>query len=313
MSFTVGNIIAGYEIIKAIGQGGMGQIYKVKNVVSGRLEAMKILLPNLETDPEVAARFIREIQILAALHHPNIAALQTAQQINNQLIMIMEFVQGVTLKERLRTNHLPLQEGLDYIRQVLSALAYAHQRNIIHRDVKPGNIMMTPEGAVKLMDFGIAKIGTASGLTKFGMTMGSVHYMSPEQVNAETGSLDCRTDLYSTGVVLYEVVTRRRPFEADTDYAIMAAHLYTPPLPPVELEPDLPPPLNEIILKALAKDRNKRFQTAQEFLDALDSLDTRDRNVGHIGIAVPQSNEQTLKRTRPTAGAEVVAGFRGGL
>ena len=151
-----------YIILGTLGAGGMGKVYKVRNTISDRVEAMKILLPDLVGQKELADRFLREIKVLASLHHPNIAALRTALTLDNQLVMIMEFVDGVTLSSRLHQGAIPPAQAVKYIDQVLDALSYAHKQNIIHRDIKPANMMLTPDGTVKLMDFGIARSATAT-------------------------------------------------------------------------------------------------------------------------------------------------------
>src|SRR3954453_5406769 len=167
-----------YEILGVLGAGGMGRVYKVRNVITDRVEAMKVLLPDLEGKEQVAARFLREIKVLAALHHPNIASLHTALTIDNQLVMIMEYVEGQTLSSRLNAGPIPVPDALNYIDQVLSALSYAHQQHVIHRDIKPANMMLTPAGVVKLMDFGIARTaGEPNQLTAPGSSFGSINYM----------------------------------------------------------------------------------------------------------------------------------------
>jgi serine/threonine protein kinase len=272
MSLNIGDRIGDYEIVRALGIGGMGEVYQVHNSITQRIEAIKILLPNLLEEEEIANRFLREIQVLARLDHSNIAALHTAQRIENQLVMVMEFVQGVTLAEKLQQGKLSLPEGLGYICQTLAALDYAHAQGVIHRDIKPANVMITAEGNVKLMDFGIAKAAGDRKLTKTGTTLGSLYYMSPEQVQGKIDTLDGRADLYSLGVVLYEIVTGMRPFVGDSEYAIMAAHLEQVPIPPIKLRPQLSPDLNNVILRVLAKDPAQRFQSATEFLGALQPL-----------------------------------------
>ncbi len=184
--------------------------------------------------------------------------------------MIMEYVEGTTLADRLEHGPIPAPEALNYIGQVLSALSYAHRQHVIHRDIKPANIMLTHEGVIKLMDFGIARAGDDRGLTMTGTTLGSLGYMSPEQVKGE--ATDARSDLYSVGVSLYEMVTGQRPFRADSDYSLMTAHVKETPKPPVELQPGLPAALNEIILMAISKDPAQRFQTADAFGNALSSV-----------------------------------------
>jgi eukaryotic-like serine/threonine-protein kinase len=282
MAYQIGDRIGDYQIVDVLGAGGMGKVYKVRNSISDRVEAMKVLLPNLESDPELADRFMREIKVQASLDHPNIAGLHTALRINNQLIMLIEFVEGRTIEAELRSGPIPVAKSVDYIRQALSALAYAHARGVVHRDIKPANMMLTPDGVVKLMDFGIARMTADRKLTQTGRTVGSLYYMSPEQIQGAV-DLDGRSDLYSVGVSLYEMCTNRRPFQGDSDYSIMAAHLNSMPVAPIELDPSLPASLNEIILMSIAKDPAQRFQTADAFRLALNSV----ASVSTIPAAVP--------------------------
>ena len=265
--YSVGQRLGDYEILGVLGAGGMGKVYKVRNTISDRVEAMKILLPDLAGQKDLADRFLREIKVLASLNHPNIAALRTALTLDNQLVMIMEFVDGVTLSSRVQQGPIAPILAVKYIDQVLAALSYAHKQNIIHRDIKPANMMLTPDGTMKLMDFGIARSSTDRSLTMTGTTLGSLNYMPPEQVKGDPA--DNRSDLYSLGVSLYELVTGQLPFQADSNYAVMAAHLQEAPRPPIVLRPDIPKQLNEIILMALAKDPNQRFQSADAFRGAL--------------------------------------------
>jgi serine/threonine protein kinase len=267
MNYEVGTQISDYEILSVLGTGGMGKVYKVRNLISDRIEAMKILLPDLASQQALADRFLREIKVLASLDHPNIAALHTALRVENQLLMIMELVEGVTLSEKLQSGPIPLNDALNYIGQALSALSYAHGQGVIHRDIKPANMMLSPQGTLKLMDFGIARAPSDSKLTMTGTTLGSLHYMSPEQVKG--GPLDARSDLYSLGVVLYEIVTGKRPFQESSEFSVMAAHLEKVPQAPVEINPTLPQALNAIILLSLAKDPARRFQSADAFRTAL--------------------------------------------
>jgi eukaryotic-like serine/threonine-protein kinase len=270
MTEETGKRIGDYQILDELGSGGMGRVYRVRNVISDRIDAMKVLLPDLAGRQELAARFLREIKLMASLNHPNIAALRTAFTADNQLVMIMEYVEGTNLAERLLHGPIPAADAVNYIVQALSALSYAHQQHVIHRDIKPSNMMLTPQGVVKLMDFGIARAGDERSLTMTGTTLGSLGYMSPEQVKGE--ATDARSDLYSVGVSLYEMVTGQPPFQATSDYSIMAAHVKETPKPPAELKADLPEGLNEIILMAIAKDPAQRFQTADAFGNALSSV-----------------------------------------
>ena len=271
MSLDVGSRIGDYEIVSVLGAGGMGKVFKVRNVISDRVEAMKVLLPDLEHEPELADRFMREIKVQASLQHPNIAALHTALRVENQLLMIMELVEGVTLDQRLQQGPIPLREAVDYISQVLSALGYAHEHGVIHRDIKPANMMLTANGVVKLMDFGIAKAAADRKLTMTGTTMGSLYYMSPEQIKGMP-TVDPRSDLYSVGVSLYEMVTGKKPFDGDSQFAIMAAHLEKVPVPPITLDTRLPQMLNDVILMSIVKDPDQRFQSAQAFAAALGNV-----------------------------------------
>jgi hypothetical protein len=262
--------IGDYEILSELGAGGMGRVYKVRNTISDRIEAMKILLPDLAGRQELAARFLREIKLLASLNHPNIAQLRTAFTNNNQLVMIMEYVEGVSMATHLSGAPIPIAEALNYIDQVLTALSYAHQQNVVHRDIKPGNMMLTPQGVVKVMDFGIARSDSDLTLTMAGTSLGTVNYMSPEQVKGE--ATDPRSDLYSVGVCLYEMVTGKKPFSAGSDFSIMTAHVNETPKPPAELQPGVPAALNQIILIAIAKEPARRFQTAIAFRNALKNV-----------------------------------------
>ena len=276
-----GQRVGDYEVIAQLGAGGMGRVYKVRNVISNREEAMKILLPDFAADPDLAARFMAEIRTLAGLDHPGIAQLRTAFQHNNQFVMVMEYVEGTTLERLASQVRIPLQHVLDYSMQVLAALSYAHAKGVTHRDIKPANIMITTHGLIKLMDFGIAKSSGEMQLTRPGSTMGSVYYMSPEQVQG--GNVDGRSDLYSYGVTLYELLTGRKPFQADTTYSVLNQQLTQPPTPPIEVNPAISPEINAIVLRALAKKPEDRFQTAEEFRSAL-------RGIGELqGAPVPQS------------------------
>jgi serine/threonine protein kinase len=194
MQLEIGSTIGDYQVVGMLGAGGMGKVYKVRNVISDRIEALKVLLPDLAGQSELADRFVREIKLQASLEHPNIAALHTALRVENQLLMLMEFVEGETLDQKLKGGPLPAAEAVEYIIQALAALSYAHQRGVIHRDIKPANMMLTPEGVIKLMDFGLAKAATDRKLTMTGTTMGSLYYMSPEQIQG-SAALDARSDL----------------------------------------------------------------------------------------------------------------------
>jgi serine/threonine-protein kinase len=291
--FVIGQRLGDYEILGQLGAGGMGKVYKVRNVISERVEAMKILLPNLAGQKELADRFLREIKLLATLDHPNIAALRNALTLDNQLVMIMEYVEGQTLASRLQQGPIPPADAVNYAQQLLSALSYAHHLNVIHRDVKPANMMLTPQGVVKLMDFGIARPNNEAGMTVTGTTLGSLNYMSPEQVRGEP--VDPRSDLYSLGVSLYEMVTGQLPFRGHSNYSVMSAHLQEPPPPPITVRPDLPKGINDIILMAMAKEPQGRFQSAEAFGNALKSV-----MPGVNGPAIPAAPVPTVRTPVPS-------------
>jgi serine/threonine protein kinase len=267
MSFQIGETVGDYQVTGVLGRGGMGRVFRVRHTISQREEAMKIVLPDFEARPDVAERFLREIRVHASLTHPNIAALHTAFRVGAQLLMVMELVEGVSLEEMLRQGPVGLERAIGYTDQVLAALAYAHERGVIHRDIKPANIMVMPDGTVKLMDFGIARAAGQRELTGTGVALGSLYYMSPEQVAGQ--AVDARSDLYATGITLYEMATGRRPIQGGSEYSIMQAHLQQAPAPPSELSPEIPPGISNAILKSLAKQPAARYQTAEEFRRAI--------------------------------------------
>ncbi|MEO6803438.1 MAG: serine/threonine-protein kinase [Granulicella sp.] len=284
MAFEIGQRVGDYEIVQLLGVGGMGHVYRVRNVISDRTEAMKVLLPDLTVDRDLAIRFISEIRTLASFDHPNIALLHTAFQSDNQLIMMMEFVEGSTLEQKAKQSSMSIEEVCGYTYQALSALSYAHGRGVVHRDIKPANLMLTSHGIVKLMDFGIAKSNVETNLTRPGTTIGSLYYMSPEQVRGD--AVDGRSDLYSVGIMLYELLAGRRPFEADTTFSILNQQLNTPPRPPIELNPSLPRALNDVILHALAKSPDERYQSADNFKDALRPFcPNQSSDPGHVAAS----------------------------
>jgi len=270
MPIGPGDQIGDYEVTGNLGTGGIGCVYKVRHAISHRTEAMKVLLPDRPGSEEVGERFLREIRVLASLDHPNIAALHTAFRHHGELIMIMEFVEGMTLRARLNSSQILMSQSLDYIGQVLAALAYAHGKGVIHRDIKPSNIMITRNERVKLLDFGLAFRGRASEITRTGLILGSLHYMSPEQVLGER--IDARSDIYSVGVTLYQLLTGRTPIDGSGEFAIASAHVRETPIEPSRFNPNIPIVLSRAVMKALEKEQADRFQTAGEFLDLLASI-----------------------------------------
>ena len=269
MALNIGETVGDYRVLDLLGVGGMGSVYRVQNVITDREEAMKVLLPDLRSAPELAERFGREIKIHASLEHPNIASLRTALRLDNQLLMVMELVNGITLEKRLRQSPVELWQGVDWVIQILSALSYAHGRGVIHRDIKPANVMITPANIIKLTDFGIASMAAEERrLTRTGVAIGSLPYMSPEQIRADEP--DARSDLYSLGVTFYEMLSGRRAFEGKSEYELMRAQLELQPTPLSSFNPGLPHAIVTAVERAMAKQPENRFQTAQEFQIALE-------------------------------------------
>ena len=264
MAIKTGDIVGDYKVIDLAGSGGMGAVYKIEHVITKRIEAMKVLPLGIGSGPEEVQRFEREIQVQARLHHPNIAAVYNAVRDDTSIALIMEYVEGQSLQRMLEAGRLPLRTALDYVRQVLCALAYSHGEGVVHRDVTPANIIITPEGVAKLTDFGLARAITDLHLTATGVAVGSAWYMSPEQVKA-VDELDPRTDIYATGAVLHEMLTGRKLFDADGSFAVMSAQVEIIPQPPSVYNSDVPKALDDVVAKALAKDPAARFQSADEF------------------------------------------------
>ncbi|MBV8807206.1 MAG: serine/threonine protein kinase [Acidobacteriaceae bacterium] len=273
MGLTLGQTVGDYRVIDVIGAGGMGTVYKVQHVISDRIEAMKVILPDLIDTPELAERFVREIRVQARLSHPNIASLHNALRLDDRFLMVMEYVDGETLHARLRRGSLNPSDGIGIALQILSALEYAHSQGIVHRDIKPANIMLTRAGIVKLMDFGIARSLNERHLTRAGAAIGSVYYMSPEQVQG--GEVDARSDLYSVGIMLYEMLTGVRPISGDSSWAVMNAHISYTPGPPSAINANIPPLLSAAILRVLEKKPADRFQSASEFAGAVRTIHQR--------------------------------------
>lgn len=263
MSIRVGDILGDYEVTGVLGRGGMGKVFRVRSLLTDREEAMKVVLPDVEENSALIDRFLREIKVHASLRHPNIAELRTALRIEGRLVMILELVDGVSLEDMLRHGAVGIAPATGYIGQVLSALAFAHERGVVHRDIKPANILVGGDGVVKLTDFGIARSAGAARLTGTGMAVGTLAYMSPEQIRS--GQADARSDIYSLGLTYYEIVTGRRAIDAETEHGLMNAQLGAMPPDPATVNPLVPHAISAAIMRAIAKEPGQRFQTAAEF------------------------------------------------
>lgn len=284
-----------YKIQEKIGNGGMATVYKALDQILNRYVAVKVLREEFTTDEEFIKRFNAEAQSAARLTHPNIVSVYDVGQEYNIYYIVMELIQGKTLKQIIEEDgHLSWKWAVNIAIQIASALEMAHKNNIIHRDIKPHNIMITEDGVAKVTDFGIAKAVSNSTITAFGTTLGSVHYFSPE--HARGGYTDSKSDLYSLGVVMYEMVTGKVPFDADTPVSIALKHMQEEPVPPIKVNKKIPFAVNQIILKAMKKDPNERYQNASEMIKDLNIALKRPEG----GFVEERNFEDSFTRRIPT-------------
>jgi len=268
MSFSIGENVGPYQIVEKLGQGGMATVYKAYHPALDRYVALKVLHPAFQEDPNFLARFQREARIVAKLDHPNIVPIYDFAEQQGHPYLVMRFIEGQTLKARLQEEPISHTEARQVLGAVGQALDYAHRQGILHRDIKPSNIILTPEGQIYLTDFGLARMAEAGESTlSRDLMVGTPQYISPEQAKGETQLSAC-TDVYSLGVVLYEILVGRVPYQADTPYAVVHDHIFTPLPLPRSLKPDLPEALERTLLKALAKEPSDRFQSVEEMVAA---------------------------------------------
>ena len=257
-----------YELIERVGEGGMAVVYRARDGLLGRIVAIKILREQFASDSEFLTRFRLEARAAASLSHPNVVNIYDVGEDRGVHYIVMEYVQGRNLKEMIRSRKpMPVAEACAIGLQIARALEAAHQRELVHRDIKPHNILIMPDGTVKVTDFGIAQAASSASLTQTGTVIGSVHYFSPEQARGE--SVDAASDIYSLGVVMYEMVTGRLPFTGDNPVAVALKHLQERPIPPSHLNPDVPAALERMILKMLAKEKADRYRSAAQLIQDL--------------------------------------------
>src|ERR1041384_3343603 len=282
-----GQTISHYEIVEKLGEGGMGVVYKARDTKLDRPVAIKFLPPHLSASQENKARFMQEARATAALNHSNILNVYDIDEQDGRMFFVMEYIEGKTLKSHIASlkagEGSPVRQAIDWTIQVALGLKAAHEKNIVHRDIKPENIMLTKDGHPKIMDFGIAKLRTGTGLTKTGTSLGTLSYMSPEQ--AQGLSADQRSDIWSLGVVLYEMLTAELPFKGEHEAALMYLIVNESPLMPSSHDRRVPPSVDGFVMKMLTKDREQRFQSMDEVLASARSVLADIESAGQAGKA----------------------------
>ncbi|MDR3278063.1 MAG: protein kinase, partial [Oscillospiraceae bacterium] len=293
-----------YEILEKIGAGGMAVVYKARCHRLNRLVAVKILKEDLAGDDEFRRRFHTESQAVAMLSHPNIVAVYDVSRTGNIEYIVMELIEGITLKQYInRKGLLNWKEALHFAAQITKALAHAHAKGIIHRDIKPHNIMILKDGSVKVADFGIAQLLSSQNTLTQG-SMGSVHYISPEQ--AKGGRVDARTDIYSVGVVMYEMLTSQLPFVGDSAVSIAIQHISAIPLMPRDINPDVPPGLEDIAMHAMEPDMNMRYATADEMLLDLEEFRKNPAVLFNYAVLTAKQDAADPSATKPVPSGAIL-------
>ncbi len=293
MAFEVGESVGAYHIIDQLGLGGMASVYKAYHAALDRYVAIKVLHLAYHDDPDFIARFRREARLVARLDHPNIVPVYDFAEFEGQPYLVMKFIEGETLKDRMQRGGVFQDEILPIVEAVGAALTYAHRMNVLHRDIKPSNIMLARGGQIYLADFGLAKMTDSDSGLSAERLEGTPSYISPEQAQARP-DLDVRTDVYSFGVMLYELMVGRVPFSADSPLATIQEHLYTPPPPPRQVNPAISETMEQVLLKALAKDRNERYRDVNALVNAFRAALTGQALIPEGGVVIQSSEDEQL-------------------
>jgi eukaryotic-like serine/threonine-protein kinase len=305
----IGNVVGNYKITEKLGEGGMGAVYKGVDLMLEREVAIKALRPELASQPQVVERFRSEAVTLAKLNHQNIAALYSFFRQGDEFFMVMEFMRGQTLDEIVsKSGAMSCEQAVPLFCHALEGIGYAHRMGIIHRDIKPANMMLTDDGTLKVMDFGIARVLGTARMTRAGNLIGTIEYMSPEQVRGQ--ETDERADIYALGVLLFELLTGRLPFTSENEYELMKMQIEHAPPGPRSLAPHIPEPIEQAILKAMAKRPEDRFQSAHEFRDELLNAELPETVQGVLAAAKSPATARASKPPVSKSAAQNTGGAK---